>query len=152
LNFNKLIKNFTKDGQYNAESVDTLAEVYMQGEPYPIVLLEDKDGLCHVSFRRDLPPDNVSSIALKLNKIAGDIEIDPSFMICMNDGYVYGEEASTLYFTSIHDAIKSNRLIEEAGLDGAFYITEKPVVVYTKENKRITKNKKLWGDDKDGVL
>ena len=146
LNLKKILKDLTKDGRYYAEIADTIAEIYLVGEPAPVALLEVIKNVCHINFRRDLSPQIVSQLTYDLTVLNSNIVADADFMISDTEGYLYGNDAAGLYFTSIYRILEHAKLKEEANLNGAFFVVQEPIFAYTKNDKRINKNKKLWGD------
>lgn len=147
MNLKRLLKCLSKDGRYYAEIADTIAEVYVVGETAPIALLESINDICHINFRRDLAPHISSQLTYDITILNKDIAIGVDFMISGEKGYLYGDDASGLFFASIYNIIEFAKLKEQANLSGAFYVVQEPIHAFGKNNNRINRNKRQWGEN-----
>lgn len=146
------LKNFlnelTKDGRYYAEMIDNVAEIYIDSEPKPIVMLEFDGVVHHLNFRCDLLSGLAAQITYDMTMIDEDIVIGMDFFATSDSGLVYGEQALALYFATILQAFESAQDEHDDALDGALYIVEYPIeTVYGKRNERKDKMRGLRGTD-----
>jgi len=148
ISLKKLLRDLSKDGSYYAEIVDYIGEIYLMGETtMPIAIIEIKKDICHLNIRRDIPPNIAAQLSCDLSRLCHNIIIGSDFMITVDKGYIYGDEASSLYYVSIHDIIQHNQIKQEAGLSDAFFVVQEPIYGYNKSNNSINNNRKLWRDE-----
>jgi len=145
----ELLEELTKDDKYYAEMVDNIAEIYIQDEPKPVLMIEEDSSIFYLNFRCDLLSNTVAQMTYDITMIDEDIEIGQDFFSTPETGIVSGEDALTLYLTSIIQTFEMAQIERENTLMDNVYVVQSPIYAYGNGNKDERKNKmqKLWGTD-----
>ena len=142
----QFLTDLTEDGRYFAEMVDDCAEIYINGEARPVVLLEFDDNVYHLNFRCDLTSHLVAQITYDMTIIDEDLVIGKDFFSSSEAGIVYGEEALGLYFASIIQAIESAQMKEEMALNESIYVVKQPIMAFGSKIEQKNKLEKMWDE------
>ena len=126
--------------------LDNCAEIYIEGETKPVVLLE-LDEVYHINFRCDLTSQLVAKITHDVMLIDADIIIGPDFYYDPDAGLVYGEQALGLYFATIVQAVQNAAIKQEEQLDDSVYIVKEPIYAYGNKENKNNRLQRLWGTD-----
>lgn len=142
----QFLTDLTEDGRYFAEMVDDCAEIYINGEQKPVVLLEFDKQVYHLNFRVDLTSHVTAQIMYDMTTIDEDLVIGKDFFSSSETGIVYGDEALGLYFASIIQALEAAQIKEEAALDDSIFVVKQPIMAFGSKIKQQNKLEKMWDE------
>lgn len=144
----KFLEELSKTGTYYAETVENCAEIYIEGDETPAVLLELKGSYYHVNFRCDIPSRQVAQLMYDMTVIDEDIIVEAEFIISQEEGIIYGQNALALFYMTVQKAMDDAQLKHEMGPDNVLFVVEQPIHAYGNRNER-NQNKlhQLWGLD-----
>ena len=141
------LEELTKDGRYYAETIDNMAEIYVDGETKPVVMLEFDGSVYHLNFRCDVISRVVAQITYDMTVIDEDIIIGPDFYSTPDAGLIYGEQALAMFFASVVHAFNAAQEQQEAELTDAIYVVEQPIYGYGHKNDKDNRVRRLWKAD-----
>lgn len=141
------LTKLTKDGHYYAEMVDNVAEIYVDQNSGPAVLLEFDGEVYHLNFRCDMTSQMVAQITYDMTMLDEDIVVGQDFYSDPDSGVVYGEQAMALYFSSILQAFEAAQIKQGAELDESVYVVQQPIYAYGNKKYKNDKLQRLWGTD-----
>jgi len=125
--------------------LDNMAEVYVDHESGPILLIE-YDKVFNVNFRCDMTSAAVAELMYDMSVITGDIVIGKDFFNSP-DGLLYGDQAMASYFASIMQAFEAAQLKQEADLDDSVFLVKDPIYAYNDKRQYKDKVQRLWGTE-----
>ena len=142
------LKQLTKTKKYYAEMVGNAVEIFVDGEPDPVVLLEFDGSYYNINLRCDLFSQVAAQIVYDMTVIDEDIQIGPDFYKSTDHGIVYGQQAFALHFADIINAVDKAQEMHGNQLNNATFVVQQPIYGYgNKDEKRKSKMQRLWGDD-----
>ncbi len=142
------LKKLTNDNHYYAEMIGNVAEIYIDTESKPVVMLEFDGEIYHLNFRCDLTSSIVAKIMYDMTIINKNIVVGLDFYSSPDTGLIYGEQALALYFSSVIQAFENAQTKQEEALLGAMYVVEYPIdTAYGNKHDKKNKMQRLWGTD-----
>jgi hypothetical protein len=147
--FKDFIKQVCHDDRYYAVIEEHMAEFFMKGEMVPICLIEyeeDSDKYM-VNMRMGVHPHIVADLMYRMTVADSDIIISEDFILHNERGYIFGEEARSLYFMSIYTMVDDAVEKQNLGVEGATFVVKEPLPVFEGKRDFSSKIKKLWLDE-----
>lgn len=143
--FKKFLDDTIVDSKYKYERVDTLAEIYSEGDVVPIVTVEYQRqyGQMSVHFRMGLQLAKVGDITKRMTLADSCLWFEDDFFIHEDYGYLYGDEARQAFINRLKENIETAQMNQET--NGAFFISHDPIIPVGSETR--TKYQKMWDEE-----
>lgn len=146
--FEEFLKNTCKNSDYYYSLEEHMAEIFISGDINPVCLIEydDASDKYIINFRIDIELNTVADLTYRMTVNDTDISISDNFIVHHKSGYVFGQEAKSLYFMGIYSIMNDTIAKQNENIENATYIIKDPIHTFNSKYSYSGKIKKLWLD------
>lgn len=146
--FKEFLKSTCKNSEYYSSIEEHMAEIFIGGDINPICLIEYNDisDKYVINFRIDIELNIVADLTHRMTMHDTDIVIGDNFIVHHGSGYVFGQEAKSLYLMGIYSIINDTIAKQNENIENATYVIKDPIYAFDSKDAYSSKIKRLWLD------